>query len=174
MKNKKSKEELFQYYMGLPYTIKFTPEESGGYFLEIEELEGCISQGETVEEAMENIKEAQEAWLEVAIDEDLEIPLPKEMEEYSGKFVLRVPKYLHRELSNLAEEEGISLNQMIVSLLSERFALRRMEKKFEKLNWMIDRMDKGMYYRMEMDLFLRKNRKIEGFGDFLQPKTQVA
>ncbi|MCK4526869.1 type II toxin-antitoxin system HicB family antitoxin, partial [candidate division WOR-3 bacterium] len=76
MKNKKSRGELLQYYMGLPYTIKITPEEVGGYFVEIEEFEGCMSQGETIEEVMKNIKEAQEGWLEVAIEEGLEIPLP--------------------------------------------------------------------------------------------------
>lgn len=145
MKNKKSREELLQYYMGLPYTIKITPEEVGGYFVEIEEFEGCISQGETIEEAINNIREAQEAWLEVAIAEGLEIPLPKVMVEYSGKFVLRVPKYLHRKLSNLAEEEGVSLNHMVVSLLSERFPLRKIENKIQILSWVMERMQIGLY-----------------------------
>ena len=145
MKNKKSRGELLQYYMGLPYTIKISPEEVGGYFVEIEEFEGCMSQGETIEEIMKNIKEAQEGWLEVAIEEGLEIPLPKEMEEYSGKFVLRVPKSLHGKLSNLAEKEGVSLNQMVVSLLSERFAFRRVENKIQSLSWGMQEVQIGLY-----------------------------
>lgn len=174
MKNKKSKEELLRYYMGLPYTVKITPEEASGYFVEMEELEGCMSQGETIEEVMENIKDAQEAWLEVAIDEELKIPLPKEMEEYSGKFVLRVPKFLHRRLTNLAEKEGVSLNQMILSLLSERFAIRRIEKKIQELNWVIERLHKGMYAIKGMVLLHKERREIQRFEAFSQLGLGVA
>jgi len=35
-----------------------------GYFASIPELEGCVSQGETYEEALNNIKEALELYLE--------------------------------------------------------------------------------------------------------------
>lgn len=145
MKKIKGKEKPMEYYMNLPYVIEVIPEEAGGYSVKIEELPGCISQGETIDEAINNIKEAQEGWLEVAIEEGLEIPLPKVMEEYSGKFVLRVPKSLHRKLSNLAEEESVSLNQMIVSLLSERFPLRKIENKIQILSWVMERMQIGLY-----------------------------
>ncbi|MCK4226106.1 toxin-antitoxin system HicB family antitoxin, partial [candidate division WOR-3 bacterium] len=72
-------------------------------------------------------------------------PLPKVMEEYSGKFVLRVPKSLHGKLSNLAEKEGVSLNQMVVSLLSERFAFRRVENKIQSLSWGMQEVQIGLY-----------------------------
>jgi len=172
MKNKKSREELLQYYLGLPYTIKITPEEVGGYFVEIEEFEGCMSQGETIEEVMRNIKEAQEGWLEVAIEEELEIPLPKVMEEYSGKFVLRVPKSLHGKLSNLAEREGVSLNQMIVSLLSERFSLRKVEGMFQSLSWLVERMQKGLYdLKKEFSPLSNEAKKIQGERATFQIKS---
>ncbi len=38
---------------------------------------------------------------------------------FSGKFVVRVPKSLHRKLSELAEQEGVSLNQWINTVLAE-------------------------------------------------------
>jgi hypothetical protein len=41
------------------------------------------------------------------------IPEPRPEEEYSGKFVVRVPRSLHRELVETAEREGVSLNQYI-------------------------------------------------------------
>lgn len=171
MKNKKSREELLQYYMGLPYTIKITPEEVEGYFVEIEEFEGCMSQGETIEEVLENIKEAQEGWLEVAIEEGLEIPLPKVMEEYSGKFVLRVPKSLHRKLSNLAEEESVSLNQMIVSLLSERFALRRVENKIQSLSWVMEQMQIGLYNLKKRVSLSKEAKKLQEVRASLQAEA---
>ncbi len=46
------------------YTAVFSPEETGGYSVTIPALQGCVSQGETFEEALENIKEAAELYLE--------------------------------------------------------------------------------------------------------------
>jgi predicted RNase H-like HicB family nuclease len=44
------------------------PESAGGYSVSVPALPGCYSQGETREEALENIREAAELWLEVAAD----------------------------------------------------------------------------------------------------------
>jgi predicted RNase H-like HicB family nuclease len=145
LKKIKNKKELIKYYMNLPYAIKVIPEEAGGYSVKIEELPGCISQGETIVETIKNIKEVQEVWLEVAIKEGLKIPVPKVKEEYSGKFVLRIPKSLHRKLSDLAREEGISLNQIVVTLLSERYPLRKIESRIQGISWLMERMQKGLY-----------------------------
>lgn len=48
----------------LKYTAVFEPEKTGGYSVTIPALPGCISEGETFEEALENIKEAAELYLE--------------------------------------------------------------------------------------------------------------
>ncbi len=48
----------------LKYTAVFTPEETGGYSVVIPALSGCISQGDTFEDALANIKEAAELYLE--------------------------------------------------------------------------------------------------------------
>jgi len=135
MKKIKSKKELIRYYMGLPYSIRIIPEEAGGYFAEVEGLSGCMTQGDTIEEVMKNIEEAKESWFTVAIEEGIEIPRPKEMEEYSGKFLVRMPKSLHRRLVNLAEREKVSLNQMVVALLSERYVAREIKEEIQNLSW---------------------------------------
>jgi predicted RNase H-like HicB family nuclease len=44
------------------------PETTGGYSVSVPALSGCVSQGETLEEALSNIREAAELWLEVASD----------------------------------------------------------------------------------------------------------
>ena len=54
----------------LEYNSIFTAEEEGGYSVYVPDLPGCISQGETFEEAKENIKEAIELYLE-KLDEKL-------------------------------------------------------------------------------------------------------
>jgi len=44
--------------------IVLEEQEEGGYTVFVPSLPGCISQGETVEECLKNIKEAIELWLE--------------------------------------------------------------------------------------------------------------
>ncbi|MCD8554979.1 toxin-antitoxin system HicB family antitoxin [Seleniivibrio sp.] len=119
-----------KYYMNLPYTVEITPCEEGSYFVQIKELEGCFSEGDTVEEAYSMIEEAKEGWLSAALEHGFEIPLPESMEkEYSGKFVVRVPKSLHKKLIQTAKKEGVSLNLLASSLLAEN--LVKHEKKKE-------------------------------------------
>lgn len=70
-----------------------------------------------MEEVAGNIRDAMEAWLTTALDRDIAIPEP---ESYSGKFVLRVPKSLHRKLAENARRENLSLNQFLIYLLTEQ------------------------------------------------------
>ncbi|MBE0433900.1 type II toxin-antitoxin system HicB family antitoxin [candidate division WOR-3 bacterium] len=56
------------------YTIVMHPAEEGGYWVEVPALPGCFSQGETVEEALANIKEAVESHLIVLRKEGKRIP----------------------------------------------------------------------------------------------------
>ncbi|MGC8691336.1 MAG: type II toxin-antitoxin system HicB family antitoxin [Caldisericum sp.] len=127
-------EKEVQKYMKLPYAIKLIPEEDGTYFVEVEEFPGCMSQGKTLEEALEMIKDAMEGWLESNIDRGLEIPLPDVLREYSGKFLVRVPVSLHKKLVSESRREGVSLNQYIVSLLSENYSLRNIENLLKNAN----------------------------------------
>lgn len=55
----------------LKYTAVFEPEKTGGYSVTIPALPGCISQGETFEEALANIKEAAELYLEDLKDSEI-------------------------------------------------------------------------------------------------------
>lgn len=112
-------EKNLKYYLDLPYTRELIPEPEGGWFVRIKELPGCMSQGDTPEEAMEMISDAMEGWLEVALEHGQNIPEPRVDDDYSGKFVVRVPKSLHRKLVSRSESEETSLNQWIVYALSE-------------------------------------------------------
>lgn len=48
----------------LEYTVVLHEDEEGGYWVEVPALEGCLTQGESVEEALHNAKEAIELYLE--------------------------------------------------------------------------------------------------------------
>jgi predicted RNase H-like HicB family nuclease len=112
-------------YLSKVYPIVVYPEEDG-YVAEIEELPGCITQGDTIEEVMARIDDARRGWIEVAYEDGQEIPLPHIEEQYSGRFVARVPKSLHRQLAEMAARQGVSLNQYVVYLLSQNIAIDEM------------------------------------------------
>ena len=55
---------ILKYFLSLKYPISIYPEEEGGYTALIPDLDGCITQGETLEEVMINIEEARKLWIE--------------------------------------------------------------------------------------------------------------
>jgi antitoxin HicB len=106
-------------YLALNYPFNVYADPSGGYVIRFPDLPGCITQVDSFDEIAPMAAEIKELWLETAFDHGYEIPVPSYPEEYSGKFNVRLPKSLHRRLAERAEEEGVSLNQLVVSLLSE-------------------------------------------------------
>jgi predicted RNase H-like HicB family nuclease len=110
-----------QDYMKLPYNIiiRHVNDDSGEYyFATVQELDGCMSDGATLEEAHANVREAMEGWIETKLEAGLSVPTPIDTDSYSGKFVVRLPRTLHRRLAVEAEKEGVSLNQYTLYKLS--------------------------------------------------------
>ncbi len=108
-------------YMKLPYTrlVQEMNDESGHYFYgRILELDGCQSTSDTLEGLYESLNEAMEGYFEVKQENNLPIPLPETPGNYSGKFVVRLPKSLHQRLVIEAEKEGVSLNQLALYKLA--------------------------------------------------------
>lgn len=103
-----------------PYVIRhLSKEDGGGYAIEFPDLLGCMSDGETIEEAIKNGDEAVQAWIETAEENNRPIPKPGELANQSGKWVQRVPKSIHFRLVSRAREEGVSLNTLVIALLAE-------------------------------------------------------
>ena len=72
LQNKQSLES----YLSLKYPITLYSEDEGGYVAEIKDLPGCLTQGDTLEETINNINEARELWIETAYEAGDDIPLP--------------------------------------------------------------------------------------------------
>ena len=112
-------------YMKLPYRIELIPDaDEGGFVAAFPDLPGCLSAGETAEEACRNAEDAKHEWLMAAIEEGLPVPEPDSIEDYSGQFKLRLPRSLHRQLALQSKREGVSMNQYCVFLLSQNNAAR--------------------------------------------------
>lgn len=91
------------------------PEEGGGYLIEFPDLPGCMSDGETLEEAIENGKDALQCWLEAAAADGQEIPEPGS----SPTWIQQVPNHIHTQLSQRAEAEGMSISELVASILDQ-------------------------------------------------------
>lgn len=63
------------------YRVMLEPEEDGGYGVWVPALPGCVSQGETREEALANIREAIQCYLESCLKHGEPIPVEAVMEE---------------------------------------------------------------------------------------------
>ena len=111
-------------YPALSYRMEIIRDsDEGGFVASYPDLPGCITCGETEEEALKNALDAKKAWLEAALEENIEIPEPDSLEAYSGQFKLRLPRSLHRALAEHSQREGISMNQYCVYLLAKNDAL---------------------------------------------------
>ncbi|WP_058991298.1 toxin-antitoxin system HicB family antitoxin [Anaerococcus rubeinfantis] len=109
------------YYLSLPYSIvtKEINDETGHYYVgRVEELYDVKTVGNTIEELYKNIYEVLEMSIEDRLEDGEDIPEPIE-EKYSGRILARIPKSLHKFLSEQAEIENTSLNQLILYKLSK-------------------------------------------------------
>lgn len=111
-------------YMKAPYRMEIVEDPSeGGYVVSFPDLPGCLTCGETLEQAIANAQDAKRAWLQAALEDGVEIRDPDSLNDYSGQFKLRMPRSLHRSLAEHSQREGISMNQYCVYLLSMNDAL---------------------------------------------------
>lgn len=127
-------------YLSLNYPISIFKDDEGGYIAEVDELSGCLAGGGTPGEAFDNACEAMRSWIESRLKAGLQVPEPRTEVEFSGKVLLRMPRWLHRRLSQQARTESTSLNQYIVSILAERCGAEQTLASMPNLgtNWVLN------------------------------------
>lgn len=107
------------YYMGLTYRVEIIEDkEEGGYAFSCPELKGCVTCADTLEQGFKMIVDAKKSWFTACLEEGIQIPEPSRIDNYSGQFKLRLPKSLHKTLAERSRQEGISMNQYCLYLLS--------------------------------------------------------
>jgi antitoxin HicB len=87
-------------------------EEGGGWLASFPDLPGCMSDGESPEEALRNAAEAESAWL--AANEKW----GRARAERPARLVARLPRSIHCALQERAGVEGVSVNTMMVTLIA--------------------------------------------------------
>lgn len=103
-----------------PFEVRpLSSEEGGGFLISYPDFAECISDGETVEEAVRNGAEALQATIDTLREKRLPIPAPNSGGVASGKFVARVPKSVHAQLATRAKAEGVSLNTLVLTFIAQ-------------------------------------------------------
>jgi antitoxin HicB len=65
--------------MALEYPVRIerlADGDGGGYLATVPDLPGCMSDGETPEEALKNVQEAIASWIEAAVEWKMDVPKP--------------------------------------------------------------------------------------------------
>ncbi|MCL2523711.1 MAG: type II toxin-antitoxin system HicB family antitoxin [Betaproteobacteria bacterium] len=103
-----------------PFEIRpLTLDEGGGFLISYPDFNKCMSDGETVEEAIANGRDALAGAIEALEHFGHPVPAPNSGGVASGKFLTRVPKSLHAALSARAKTEGVSLNTLVLTFIAE-------------------------------------------------------
>ncbi len=162
-----------QYFMHSKYQIEVLPiteEDGGGYEARIPQLGKYlfVGWGETIVRAIESLEKVKRHLFANYIRKGMKIPEPKiENEDYSGKFVVRLPVSLHKQLAEKAKLESVSLNQFVLHLLSSNYEKMELREEFRKIV-----KDISMSKRTELQKLLDKYKhEIPEYGKFV--KTNI-
>ena len=108
----------------LPH-LKIQPlsdEDGGGYLIEFLDFPGCIADGATPEEAINEGRDALLSYTRTL--EELGRKVPMQGDAFAGQWRQRVPKSLHAALVRRAANEGVSLNMLVTTMLADGVARR--------------------------------------------------
>ena len=113
--------------------------EDGGYWCEFPDLQNCFSQGDSVQEILDNAKEALEGYLEVELEESHELPSASEITSlhaegkdfltYISADIADMGKYVRKNvtipdwLCRRAEKAAINFSQTLQDALIKKLGI---------------------------------------------------
>ncbi len=109
IKSKKKNSTQAEQYL---YSVGWS-EKDDAFIARVAEFPSLAAHGETLEEAMNEIKSVVEFVLNDLRESNEPIPEPFGKRSFRGRLVLRMPEYMHRQLALEAMQQGISLNQLL-------------------------------------------------------------
>jgi antitoxin HicB len=105
------------------FTVRpLSKEEGGGYLVEYPDVPGCVSDGETIEEAIANGREALRDCIAVFQESGRKVPKPG---IEPAQWRQRLPRTLYSKLTVQAEKEGVSINSFVTAIIAEAIGAKQ-------------------------------------------------
>ena len=105
------------------FTVRpLSADEGGGYLVEYPNIPGCMSDGETVDEAIANGREALRDCSDVFRETGRKLPKPSIV---AAQWRQRLPRTLYAKLTRQAEDEGVSINSLVTAIIAEAIGSKR-------------------------------------------------
>lgn len=116
-----------EYYLNLNWTYTVERQGTGPeayYIVRVNELPGVCTDAETIQEAMDSIKEAIEAAVHLYLKNSESVPEPVREEEYKGNIAYRTTKERHYQVAKIAKQTHRSISKTIDYLIDCTVALQ--------------------------------------------------
>ena len=105
------------------FTVRpLSKEEGGGYLVEYPDIPGCMSDGETIADAIANGREALRDCVAVFQESGRKVPKPG---IEAAQWRQRLPRTLYSKLTVQAENEGVSINSLVTAIIAEAIGSRQ-------------------------------------------------
>jgi predicted RNase H-like HicB family nuclease len=128
--NEKDIQAQVEHYANLPYKVIIERcDDQGTYYVaRVVELPDLLMIGDTPEEAIAELESVKRDWMKTYLELGNKMPEPLDLRSHSGNIRVRMEPSLHSSLALMAELEGVSLNQYMVSRLSHAVGLEESHK----------------------------------------------
>jgi antitoxin HicB len=113
-------------FLDLPYHFCPIPSEdyegNKGWFVQVLELEGCMSQGKTPDEAMIKIRDAMLGWIDVTLKDGQDVPLPFREDYDHINVMISLPVPVIRPLQRRARREKRDVYEVAADVIASAVA----------------------------------------------------
>ncbi|UYO34734.1 type II toxin-antitoxin system HicB family antitoxin [Bacillus zhangzhouensis] len=167
--DEKVKNDELEQFLEIQYgTLTYENGEDQIWIAEHPDLPGCRAEGETEDEARENLKDVKYSWMYSRLELGLDIPLPEkrlpEERLYSGKISLRIPSQLHALVAKKAKSDNISMNQELIFLITKGLGNVEEVNFNELINEKLEKMDRKIESFLKINQIKKKSE--ENYFDF--------